>query len=82
MVPQAHRRYIRYPRNTPNQSEKGQQEVMIGYSDSAKDGGRLTSAWELYKAQEAIVAECAKHSVKVTLFHGIKILLRDQILRC
>ena len=50
---------------------QGKQEVMIGYSDSAKDGGRITSAWELYKAQEAIVSVCnTKHSIKVTLFHG------------
>jgi len=48
----------------------GRQEVMIGYSDSAKDVGRVTAGWELYKAQEAIVAVCARHGVSVTLFHG------------
>jgi len=48
----------------------GRQEVMIGYSDSAKDVGRLAAGWELYKAQEAIVAACARHGVRVTLFHG------------
>jgi phosphoenolpyruvate carboxylase len=48
----------------------GRQEVMIGYSDSAKDAGRLAAGWELFKAQEAVVASCAKHGVKVTLFHG------------
>src|SRR5688572_13527811 len=48
----------------------GRQEVMLGYSDSAKDVGRLTAGWELYKAQEAIVATCARHDVRVTLFHG------------
>jgi phosphoenolpyruvate carboxylase len=46
------------------------QEVMVGYSDSAKDVGRVAAAWELYKAQEAIVAACRKHGVAVTLFHG------------
>ena len=46
------------------------QEVMIGYSDSAKDIGRVGSAWELYKAQEAIVEACARHGVAATLFHG------------
>lgn len=46
------------------------QEVMIGYSDSAKDGGRLTAAWELYKAQENIVRTCKAHGVHLTLFHG------------
>ena len=48
----------------------GRQEVMIGYSDSAKDVGRVTAGWDLYKAQEAIVATCARHGVAVTLFHG------------
>jgi phosphoenolpyruvate carboxylase len=48
----------------------GRQEVMIGYSDSAKDVGRLTAGWELYKAQEAIVDTCRRHAIAVTLFHG------------
>ena len=48
----------------------GRQEVMIGYSDSAKDVGRLTAGWELFKAQEQVVAACARHGVKATLFHG------------
>jgi phosphoenolpyruvate carboxylase len=43
---------------------------MIGYSDSAKDVGRVAAGWELFKAQEAVVAACARHGVKVTLFHG------------
>ena len=46
------------------------QEVMVGYSDSAKDVGRFTAGWELYKAQEAIVATCTRLGVRVTLFHG------------
>jgi phosphoenolpyruvate carboxylase len=48
----------------------GRQEVMIGYSDSAKDGGRLAANWELYKAQEAIVDVCHEAGVELTLFHG------------
>jgi phosphoenolpyruvate carboxylase len=48
----------------------GHQEVMLGYSDSAKDVGRLTAGWDLYKAQEEIVAACGRHGVRVTLFHG------------
>jgi phosphoenolpyruvate carboxylase len=48
----------------------GRQEVMIGYSDSAKDVGRLAAGWELFKAQEAIVSASARHGVRVTLFHG------------
>jgi phosphoenolpyruvate carboxylase len=46
------------------------QEVMVGYSDSSKDIGRLGAAWELYKAQEAIVDTCRQRGVAVTLFHG------------
>jgi phosphoenolpyruvate carboxylase len=48
----------------------GRQEVMIGYSDSAKDVGRFAAGWDLFKAQEAIVAACRAHGVRVTLFHG------------
>ena len=48
----------------------GRQEVMIGYSDSAKDVGRLAAGWDLYKAQESVVAACHRHRVAVTLFHG------------
>ncbi len=48
----------------------GRQEVMLGYSDSAKDGGRLAAAWELYEAQEAIVATCREQDIGLTLFHG------------
>ena len=48
----------------------GHQEVMIGYSDSAKDVGRFGAAWELYKAQEAIVDACRAAGVELTLFHG------------
>jgi phosphoenolpyruvate carboxylase len=46
------------------------QEVMIGYSDSAKDGGRLAAAWELYRAQEQVVAACRGAGMHLTLFHG------------
>ena len=50
--------------------DEGRQEVMVGYSDSAKEIGRLAAAWELYKAQETIVAACRDHDVPITLFHG------------
>jgi phosphoenolpyruvate carboxylase len=43
---------------------------MVGYSDSGKDAGRFTAAWELYKAQEDVVAACKDNQIKVTLFHG------------
>ncbi|XP_073279406.1 phosphoenolpyruvate carboxylase-like [Primulina huaijiensis] len=48
----------------------GEQEVMIGYSDSGKDAGRLSAAWQLYKAQEELVKVAKKHGVKLTMFHG------------
>ena len=48
----------------------GHQEVMIGYSDSAKDAGRFAAAWALYRAQEQIVEASARHGVRLTLFHG------------
>ncbi|MYD76818.1 MAG: phosphoenolpyruvate carboxylase [Gammaproteobacteria bacterium] len=46
------------------------QQVMIGYSDSAKDAGKLASAWGLYRAQEQLVSVSACHGVTLTLFHG------------
>ncbi len=49
---------------------QGKQEIMVGYSDSAKDGGRLAANWELYKAQEEVVAACQEFGVHPTLFHG------------
>ena len=50
--------------------QAGHQHVMLGYSDSNKDCGYLTANWALYQAQDAIMAVCKQHGVKVTLFHG------------
>ncbi len=47
-----------------------QQEIMLGYSDSAKDGGNLSSAWSLYQAQQQIMALADTHQVDCRLFHG------------
>lgn len=46
------------------------QEIMLGYSDSSKDGGTLTANWELYKAQEEIHSIAADYGVKLKYFHG------------
>ena len=47
-----------------------QQEVMLGYSDSCKDGGILASTWNLYEAQTTIIAITSKLGVRCRLFHG------------
>ncbi|XP_071691296.1 phosphoenolpyruvate carboxylase 2-like [Rutidosis leptorrhynchoides] len=48
----------------------GKQEVMIGYSDSGKDAGRFSAAWQLYKAQEELMLTAKQFGVKLTMFHG------------
>src|SRR5947209_8238955 len=47
-----------------------QQQVMLGYSDSSKDGGILTSSWELYLAQTRLAALGASCGIGITIFHG------------
>ena len=46
------------------------QHVMLGYSDSNKDGGFLAANWMLFKAHRALAAACASHGVRLVLFHG------------
>lgn len=49
---------------------KNKQEVMIGYSDSSKDAGKICASWHQYKAQEEIVKLGKKFKIKVAFFHG------------
>ena len=52
-------------------AERGmRQQIMIGYSDSNKDGGYLQANWMLFKAQRTLAQLCDQHGVKLTLFHG------------
>lgn len=60
-----HPDYRRYLKNCHHE-----QQVMLGYSDSSKDGGILTSSWELYQAQRRLVALGQKNGVGITIFHG------------
>ena len=48
----------------------GHQQVMIGYSDSAKDAGQMAASWAQYKAQEELVEVTEKYDIALTLFHG------------
>ncbi|TVU07791.1 hypothetical protein EJB05_41160, partial [Eragrostis curvula] len=48
----------------------GKQQIMVGYSDSGKDAGRLSAAWQLYQAQAEVTKVAKKYDVKLTFFHG------------
>ena len=51
-------------------SPRGRLEVMVGYSDSGKDGGYLAAQWEIYRAQEQLTRVAAAQGVELTVFHG------------
>jgi len=58
----AYKKYLR--------ARQQHQEIMLGYSDSSKDGGIVASSWELYKAQRALAKCSARHNVDWMFFHG------------
>ncbi len=62
--------YFDLPEVAAITSKRGAQEVMIGYSDSNKDGGYLTSSWMLARASEALAPVFAEAGVTMQLFHG------------
>ncbi|MBZ0288360.1 MAG: phosphoenolpyruvate carboxylase [Anaerolineae bacterium] len=58
----------RYREHLKQRGDK--QQIMIGYSDSGKDGGYLASNWNLYKAQETLAEVCSAQGIALELFHG------------
>jgi phosphoenolpyruvate carboxylase len=69
-APAVMRRYFALPEIAALVQARGAQEVMIGYSDSNKDGGYLTSSWMLARASEALAPVFAEAGVVMQLFHG------------
>lgn len=63
-------RYFALPEIAPHVAARGHQEVMIGYSDSNKDGGYLTSTWGLYQASAALTPVFEDAETAMQLFHG------------
>jgi len=54
----------------PRIARDGRLEVMVGYSDSGKDGGYLTAQWEIFRAQQALAELAARRGIELTIFHG------------
>jgi phosphoenolpyruvate carboxylase len=54
----------------PRVARDGRLEVMVGYSDSGKDGGYLTAQWEIYRAQQELAACARRRGIELTIFHG------------
>ena len=49
---------------------KNKQEIMLGYSDSSKDAGKLSASWHQYKLQEEVLIIAKKYKIELTFFHG------------
>jgi phosphoenolpyruvate carboxylase len=69
-APETMRAYLSLPLIRDLLAPGGRQEVMIGYSDSSKDGSYLTSTWELHQASRALLAVVREAGLKLQLFHG------------
>jgi phosphoenolpyruvate carboxylase len=69
-APEVMRAWFELPEIAGALRERGHSEVMIGYSDSNKDGGYLTSVWSLHKASEALASVFRKAGTGLQLFHG------------
>jgi phosphoenolpyruvate carboxylase len=54
----------------PRSTSLGRLEVMVGYSDSAKDGGYLAAQWEIHRVQETLTELARRHDIPLTIFHG------------
>ena len=64
------RQWFALPEAAAVAAAHGYQEVMVGYSDSNKDGGYLTSAWSLYRATESLAGVFNRHDTALQIFHG------------
>ena len=54
----------------PRVASNSRLQVMVGYSDSGKDGGYLTAQWEIYRAQRELAVCARRHGIELTIFHG------------
>jgi phosphoenolpyruvate carboxylase len=69
-APQVMAAWLALPEVAAATAARGYQEVMVGYSDSNKDGGYLTSVWSLHQASRALASEFEKAGAAMQIFHG------------
>ena len=69
-APEIMRRWLQLPDVREAALRRGHQEVMVGYSDSNKDGGYLTSVWSLHQATRSLAAVFHEAGVRMQIFHG------------